>query len=155
MVPVIFMDDLAEEIRKTLRHMTLPSPEGGTCTANVFQYGLPVEMTKGDRKGRFPYVLLMPQDGSRGGGTEPLKISVQMLIGLYDNGTENQGKRHVLNVINDISGRFQKDAVLKGRYYAEDEIRWVVDTEDEYPYHYGAVWMTFNIPAYRREDRYA
>ena len=60
-----------------------------------------------------------------------------------------------MNIINDICERFSEDPALKGRYYADEEIKWVVDTEEEYPYHYGAVWLVFNVPAFRRESEYA
>ncbi len=164
MVPVIFVEELADELGIILSHMQLPDPSGGRTKINVFQFGLPIEKTIEKTKDRtkeiskktFPYALIIPQEGTvTGEGLEPQKVYIYLLIGIYDDDTDNQGKKHVLNIINDICERFLKDPVLKGGYYADEEIKWVVDTEEEYPYHYGAVWMTFNIPTFRRENRYA
>lgn len=156
MTVVQFMEDLAEELKKVLSHMQFPDEiTGDTTGINIFSYGLPLEKTKDDRKKKFPYVLIMPEEGNVADTVSPQTISIYLLIGIYDNGMENQGKRHVLNVVNDICQRFLTDPGLKGQYYADGKITWVVDKEEEHPYHYGAVWMTFNTPTYRRESEYA
>lgn len=156
MTPVMLVEDLAEEMDCVLGHMRLPSHTGRKTKINIFQFGLPREKTKEESKNKFPYVLIVPEEGNiTGGNTEPQRVNLYIVIGIYEDGLDNQGKKHVLNIINDISERFLKDPVLKGRYYADEEIKWVVDTEEEYPYHYGAVWMTFNIPTFRRENEHA
>ena len=157
MVPVIFLGDLADELGSILSHIRLPNPSGGRSGINIFQYGLPMEKTREDSKKKFPYVFITPLEGNiTGEGTEPQKMALYILIGVYDDDMHNRGKDHVLNIINDICERFSRDPVLKGKYYADAELKWIVDDEEEYPFHYGAVWMTFNIPAFgRREDKFA
>ncbi len=156
MTPVQLVEDLAEELEAVLGHMQFPCELTGETTGiNIFQFGIPQEKTVDDRKKKFPYVLILPDEGEIEGSIEPQQIRVQLLIGVFDKGMENQGKKHVLNVVNDICERFLKDPVLKETYYADQKITWVVDKEEEYPYHYGAVWMIFNAPAVRREDEFA
>ncbi len=155
MVPVQLMDDLESELKVILGHMRFSTSLGEESEINVFQYGLPIEKTQEDRKKKFPYVLIIPQEGETGSNSEPQKMSVELLIGVFDKDLNNQGKKIVLNVINDIEERFLKVPMLKGEYYADEEIKWVVDTEDEYPYHYGAMQISFNIPTFRRESEYA
>lgn len=156
MTAVQFIEDLAEELGKVLSHMQFPDELTGSTTGiNIFQFGIPLEKTKEDRKKKFPYVLITPDEGDIADSMAPQTVSVQVLIGIYDNGMENQGKKHVLNVINDICERFQVNPVLKNDYYADEKITWVVDGEEEHPYHYGAVQLLFNIPASRRENEYA
>lgn len=155
MVPVQFIEDLAEELKLVLGHMNLKTPAEENTEINIFQYGLPKEKTKEDSKKKFPYVLILPQEGAIPDSSSEQKVKSQLLIGIYDNDNMNHGKKDVLNVINDICERFLKNPILKGQYYAEEEITWVLDTEDEHPYHYGAVSIVFNIPAFRRESKYA
>ncbi len=176
MVPVMLTEDLAEELESVLGHLTLPSPPVGDGKIKVFRFGIPIEKTavpaaagkpgapdakvnvnaKEERMKKFPYVLVRPLEGNiTGEKTDPQKVSMYLLVGVYDGDMDNRGKRHVLNVINDICERFLKDPVLAGKYYADSEMTWVMDDDEEYPYHYGALWMTFNIPVFRREDRYA
>lgn len=156
MTTIQFLEDLAEELKEELAHLQFPCEITGETTGiQVFQYGLPIERTINDKKKKFPYVLILPEEGELGESTQPQDVKVYMLIGIYDKDMENQGKRHVLNVIHDICERFQKNPVLKGRYYADEKITWVVDKEEEYPYHYGAVWMVFHTAAIRRENEYA
>lgn len=156
MTAIQLIEDLAEELKEVLSHMQFPDElTGETTDINIYQFGIPQEKTAEDRKKKFPYALIIPDEGGIADGTSPQTVSIQILIGIYDNGMENQGKKHVLNVINDISERFLRDPVLKGWCYADEKITWVVDKEEEYPYHYGAVWMVFHIPAVRRESEYA
>lgn len=155
MVPVQLIEDLSEELKTVLSHMRLPSPKGEETEINIFQYGLPIEKTKEDAKKKVPYVLIIPTEGELTGGNEPQTVKVECLIGLYDDNKDNQGKKAVMNVINDICSRFAVNPVLKDSYYAEEKMEWVVDREEEYPYHYGAVWLDFNVPAVRRENEYA
>ncbi len=155
MVPVQFVEDLAVELKLVLSHMNLKAPEGKDTEINIFQYGLPKEKANEDSKKKFPYVLILPQEGAIPDSLSEQKVKLQLLIGIYDNDNTNHGKKDVLNVINDICERFLKDPILKGQYYAEEEITWVLDTEDVHPYHYGAVSIVFNIPAFRRESKYA
>lgn len=156
MTPVQLIEDLTEELKEVLSHMQFPDElSGNTTDINVFSFGIPLEKTKEDKKKKFPYALIIPEEGGIADAASPQTVSIYILIGVYDNGFENQGKRHVINVINDICERFLKNPDLKGRYYADEKITWVVDKEEEYPYHYGAVWLVFNIPTFRRENEYA
>lgn len=150
------VSDLAEELKSVLGHMQFPDAlREGTTDMNVFQFGIPIEKTAEDKKKKFPYTLIVPDEGGIKNSTSPQTVSVQLLIGVYDDGLENQGKKQVLNVINDICERFLNNPVLKGWCYADEKITWIVDKEEEYPYHYGAVWLVFHTPAVRRENEYA
>lgn len=155
MVPVQFIEDLAAELEIVLSHMRFKTPSKEEVGINIFPFGIPIEKTNEDPKKKFPYVLIQPLDGGIPDSMSAQKVKLQLLIGIYDNDTANQGKKDILNVINDICERFLKNPTLKNQYYAEEEIAWVLDPEDEFPYHYGAVSIVFNIPAFRRESEYA
>lgn len=156
MTPVQLIEDLKEELEEVLKHMQFPDELTGKTTGiHVFDFGIPFEKTSEDKKKKYPYILIVPEEGGIETAASPQTVKIYLLIGIYDNGMENQGKRHVLNVINDICGRFLVNPALKGKYYADEKIAWVVDSDEEYPYHFGAVWLTFNMPAIRREDKYA
>lgn len=154
MTPVQLVESLGEELKTITGHIRLPSQYEKESGINIFKFGLPLEKTNEDRGEKFPYILLTIEEGGIK-GEEAQIVSVRLLIGIYDDGMENQGKYWVLNIINDICERFLKNPVLEGECYADDEIVWVVDDKVEYPYHYGAVRLIFNIPAFRRESEYA
>lgn len=161
MVPVQFVEELAEELITILSHMKFEAPKKKgaeinmeDAEINIFQYGLPIEKANGDPIKKFPYVLIEPMEGQIPDSVEEQKVKVQLLIGLHDNESMNHGKKQVLNIINDICERFLKNPVLKN-YHADEKITWLLDTEDEYPFHYGAVLMEFYIPSYGRENEYA
>lgn len=153
MTPVQLVNDLEEDLKKVLSHIKLPSYKKKESGVNIFKYGIPVEKTNEDIHKKFPYILIIPKDGNI--NEDGQKVSIHLLIGLYDDGVENQGKQWVLNVINDICERFSKNPVLSGNYYTDKEMDWVVDIEEEYPFHYGEISLVFNVPAFGREDRYA
>lgn len=154
MTPNQFSASLKKELGDVTSHIRLQTPSGEASKINIFEFGLPIEKTKEDSGRKFPYILITLPDGYIQ-GSEPQKVYVHLLVGVYDNGGENQGKSWVLNIINDICERFLANPVLEGRYYADDEIKWVIDEEEKYPYHYGMVELAFNLPASRRENEYA
>ena len=156
MTALELVEDLADELGKVLGHLAFPDELSGETTGiSVYQFGIPIEETRGDRRKKFPYVLILPDEGAVESASSPWSVRVQLLIGIFDDGKENQGKRHVLNVIHDVCERFLRDPVLAGRYYADEGITWVVDKEEENPYHYGAVWLSFVAAAFRRENELA
>ena len=158
MVPVQLIDDLAEETEEVLRHMRCPSPHGDS-EIHIFKYGLPViplDGEEGEEDEPFPYLIIRPAEGETGEGISSThQVHVGMLIGIYDRDTGKKGDIHVLKLIKDIMERFMKNPALAGKYYAEEKINWVLQAEDTYPYFFGGIEMTFNIPAVRRESKYA
>lgn len=154
MTPILFSASLKEELMAVTSHIRLKTPLGEESGLNIFEFGLPIEMTKEDSGKKFPYILITLTDGYIQ-GVEAHKVCVHLLIGVYDDGRGNQGKSWVLNIINDICERFLVDPVLEGRYYADDEVKWAIDDEERYPYYYGMVEMVFNLPASGRENEYA
>lgn len=114
MTAIQLIEDLAEELKEILSHMQFSDELTGKTTGfNIYQFGIPREKTAEDRKKKFPYALIIPDEGGIADSTSPQTVSIQILIGIYDNEMENRGKKHVLNVINDVSERFLKNPVLK------------------------------------------
>lgn len=155
MTTLRLVEDLAEELGKVLRHLTFPNELAGESTPiNIYRFGVPAEETSKNGKNKFPYVLILPEKGTIAGTMSPWTVKVRLRIGIFDGDRENEGKGHVLNVINDVCERFLRDPVLAGKYYAAEKITWGVDKKDKYPYHYGSVCLSFETAVIRRENEF-
>ena len=54
-----------------------------------------------------------------------------------------------------ICDRFAAKPLLAQKYYARQHIQWALQDEDTYPYYFGGIEITFNLPKIGREDDYA
>lgn len=72
-------------------------------------------------------------------------MTVGIHLGVWDRGRENQGHRHVLVMIQRIIDRFVSEPLLDDRYWAQTEMEWALDIEDQRPEFYGCVWIKFSV----------
>ena len=60
-----------------------------------------------------------------------------------------------MNIISDIYERFAKRPVLNGRYTVQYPVLWTLQEEESYPYYFGGIYLSWEVAAVRREDRFA
>ena len=84
--------------------------------------------------------------------TDPHKVNVVLLIGVYDNDRRNQGHKTVLEIIERIQTHYEKSPTLGGgTFQFTDPFKWVLQDEPSWPYFYGACNLAFNLYAQRTE----
>lgn len=67
-----------------------------------------------------------------------------------------------MNMIQDVVDRFVAEPLLNKKFRAEQDIEWAIQDEDTYPFYFGGVAISFNVPKigrrepkhYAEEDRY-
>lgn len=161
---------LKEELEKIFKEDCFPDKNGEMVQLNIYEQFLPVkkaeytdesqeELESGIQEDHimdetpFPYILIILPDGNQNTRNKPGKTNVILYIGLLDKGEIRDGYEWLLNIIQKICERFQKNAFV-GNYKCGDEILWELSTQDEHPYYHGAVAMEFETQAIVKEDRY-
>ena len=96
----------------------------------------------------FPYLIVRLDRGGITGPDAPHRISVIVLIGIFDDDPRNQGHIAVTEIIERIQQHYQEQPVL-GAFSFADEFNWVLQDEEEYPYFFGACSFAFDAPAPR------
>lgn len=155
MTPVMLQDELVEEIKRLLSNTSFKTPTGAFVPMNVFAQSIPVNETDDDED-PVPYVIIRLNRGDDPGTRDSFNtVKLVIIIGIWDDGLENQGHRVVLNVIQKIYQRFQTIPNLNNKAVYSGEFNWALQEEGYYPYFFGACSLDFRIAAIRREDEFA
>lgn len=140
-------DALMGEIRGILKDIITEDVSGGRVEGvNVFAQQLPViTADEEDETQSIPYAVIKILDGSTVNG-EPWTVTVGIYLGICDMDVQNQGHRHVMVMIQRIIDRFVSEPLLDGKYWAQPEIGWMIDSGDDYPEFFGVVYIKFSVP---------
>lgn len=117
---------------------------------SVFEQELPIR--DGEAEDPYPYIIVRLDTGGIDTPTDPHKVNVILLVGIYDDDRQNQGHKTVLEVIERIQAHYEKEPTLCGAAFQfTDPFKWVLQDEPSYPYFYGACNLAFNLYANRTE----
>lgn len=165
MTLIFLQDDLKKELDKILGEMRLKDPNRPKehTSIKVYEQAIPKiridyenskeEEEEDQSEEPFPYIIIKIDSGKIMNEYEAAKV--ELLIATYDNNLENQGHKDILNIINKIYERFYKNPMLANKYYRVNDIDWVLQDDDMYPYFYGAMGMEFKVKMFKKEDRFA
>ncbi len=149
-------EQLKAEIEKITSDMHLKNPnpmQGGTYKKlSVFIQDLPIPEGKDEEDedetiSQAPYVIVEVYDSSGGEGKS--SISVIFVIGIYDDDKTKSGYKDCIRIKNRIVERFATNPLL-GKFEAEKEWTWQISDEDNHPYYFAGLKMTFLAPAFLR-----
>lgn len=159
--------DLGEEIEEILKDMMLKNVKGELVKIKAYPQSLPKRIQKvqgadeqedimpeGEEENFYPYCIVSLDSGGLNESVHQIKMI--MIFGIFDDDVECQGHQVIVNMFHKIAERFIENPILKDKYRMNDNagIEWILDTEDRYPYYFGAIEMTWDTFFVRREDRY-
>lgn len=160
------IDDLEEFFSKNY----FKSPDGEMKAPRVYRQQLP-QFDAQDTDDFFPYIIVRVDSGGVEKQTEPQTANVLLVIGIFDDGTEeyrpksrdefvgednwdtrNFGSISVLEIIEKIQTHYeQKPSLENGSFYFDGPFHWAMPDEDSYPYYFGVCELTFKLAAPRKE----
>lgn len=166
--PAEVQECLCREIETVLSDMVFKNPQGEDAKMIAYSQALPKreesQMTPAEdeeytgeeefqNEDPFPYTVVKIDTGTI---ADPVIVNTVLIVGIYDEDKKNQGHRTVLNIIQKINERFSKNPTLAGAFrMSEDSFKFALPEDDSYPYFFGAINMSWQAPAFRREDKYA
>lgn len=146
----ILQDALVVDLQKLFHNRRYKTPGGGFSALSVFSQNLPKRESE-DEDDPFPYIIARINGGDIEDQTTPCKVSVFLLIGIFDDDVENQGHRAVLEIMEVIQEHYEGTPLLDGQFVFTDPFHWALQDEESYPYFFGGVEITFDVPAPRRK----
>jgi len=121
-----------------------------TAPIRVFEQALPIR--EGGGEDPYPYLIVRLDAGGVESPTDPHRIGVLVLAGVYDGDRRNQGHRTVLELLERIQDHYGAHPTLDGGAFRfADPFRWALQDEPSYPYFYGACELAFTTHAPRTE----
>lgn len=104
----------------------------------------------------FPYFIVRIDRGKTEDDDSLWTVTVDILIGVHDADTRNDGHLSVMNAINRIVTRFAQEATLgyAGRkaFRCHSDMEWALQDEDTWPYFFGGVELKFDVPKPMRKE---
>lgn len=153
MTPFELRHDITIELGNILNHINFKNQEGIDCKINIIEQNLPVQKDDDDTE-PYPYVLVKIMDGDIPENEEKQTVSMNFMIGIYDENEDSQGANIVLNVIQDIIERFRKNPILNKKFIMQQKVRWALQEDDTYPYYFGGMETNWTVPLIQREGIY-
>lgn len=152
MTPVFMIDKLHEEIEKIIKDYKFPTlKEGEYRNINIYNYDLPKRKQVDKEKDPVPYLIIDPTDGNVDGEIGPYRMSVGLVFCCHNIYGDQNAKTDLLNVFDKIIARFRINPTFD-KFKIVTPIRWVIESEDTYPFVVGAMQITVEIPLIERED---
>lgn len=156
MIIQTFVSDMCEEIALLFSEFKYKSESGEYCRFSIFEQALPVPSGE-DEPELFPYIVIRIEDGGTTTPSSPETVRVRFTIGIFDDDPQNKGHIDVLNAIDRIRQRFERNPLLKMQYMRlqsdQHPTRWAVPDDESFPYFFGALEMFFAIPKIETEDK--
>lgn len=147
----LLQDALVDELRELFKDRRYKTPAGDDeVPLSVFPQNLPKRESEDDDD-PFPYIIARIDSGAIESQTDPHKVAVLLLIGVYDDDPANQGHRAVLELLEVIQQHFEETPLLAQQFTFEDPFNWALQDEESYPYFFGAANINFKLPAPRRK----
>ena len=103
----------------------------------------------------FPYFIVRIETGHTPSDNEPWDVTVDILLGIFDDDTQNDGHVVIADMIQKITDYFVAYPLLDHKYRALQDMDFALQDEDTYPYFFGGIEMKFWVQKARREDPYA
>lgn len=140
MTPLDLQDCLKKEISNVLTKVLTKSGDA----FHIYTQNLPPKKDVKDHS-MFPYCLIKLGDGedSRNSATQDIII----VFATMDTDQSYQGYRDVMNAIQRVRKYLNETQEVGNKYTVKFPIRWASpDDSETYPYYFGAILATFNIP---------
>ena len=155
MTPLMLQDELVEEMKRLFSDYLYKAPTGERVPINVYPQNIPVNETDDDDD-PVPYLIIRLNSGKDNGTRDSFNtVKVLFIGGVWDESSESQGHRDLLNIFQKIYERFQTNPNLNGKAVYVGEFEWALQEDNYYPYSFGACTASFHIAAIRREDPFA
>ena len=155
MTPLMLQDELVEEMKRLFSDYLYKTPMGEHVPINVFAQNIPVNETDEDVD-PIPYLIVQLSSGQDDGTRDSFNtVKVVFIAGIWDETTEAQGHRDLLNIFYKIYERFQKNPNLNKKAVYTGAFNWALQDDNYYPFSFGACSLSFHIAAIRREDELA
>lgn len=155
MTPLMLQDELVEEMKRLFSDYLYKTQMGEFVPINVFAQNIPVNENDEDVD-PVPYLIVRLNSGQDDGTRDSFNtVKVVFIAGIWDETTEAQGHRDLLNIFQKIYERFQTNPNLNNKAVYTGAFDWALQDDNYYPYSFGACSLSFHIAAIRREDEFA
>lgn len=93
----------------------------------------------------FPYFIVRTEAVEFPEEEDNPKVQTLLLFGIYDNDPKMRGYETLTTAMERVVARFREDSVM-GSYWCDRKMELAFQDDDNYPYFFGGIDMTWNLP---------
>ena len=143
-----FQEAMVNDLDALFSRDSFKTSDGGMAHPKAYKQFVPYRQSEDDPD-PFPFIIVRLDGGGIESQTDPHKINVILVIGIYDDDPENNGHLFVLEIIERILKHYEEKPLLAGQFVFRDPFEWALQDEEEFPYFYGACKFSFDTMAPR------
>lgn len=144
MIAADLRSGLKRRLEKLFDGEVFNAPNGERVPLSIFEQSLPKKKTKEDEF--YPLIIVKIFSGEKKGRKDPNYVDVGFVIGIYDNGTDNQGYQHIEHIMNKIIKDLSEYPMIDDQFERDFPLRWQVIDEGTEPFYHGGIEATFIMP---------
>lgn len=152
---------LIKDIESTLENIPLQGASGQIKRIKAYPQALPIvearlgwaeeSVPESSEDEVFPYAVIRIMGASSQDDQE--QATVYIMFGIFNDNREMTGYYDLLNVIETVVNRYRTNTVV-GEFYCERKMSVEIQQDDSYPYFFGGIEMTWNLPQLQMEGEY-
>ena len=156
MTPSRLETALAAELKMLLSDERFDNSNGTAEVIRVYEHDVPIrsgaDEAQDDADLPEPYIVVRLVQGSTPSGEDAEAVTVNLIICVCDTDTKRVGHKDILHITDIIKQRFEADPLLGGQFVFKYPFDWVLQDGDTYPYVFGGIQMTFEVPTIARDN---
>lgn len=154
MTALAFQDELCKKIEDILKDVQTRNTAGDKVSGvTAYKQWLPIVTADDEDESQFfPFAIVRLMDGTTPDDDTPWLVSVTIILGVHDTNTTGIGYQHISVMIQRIIDEFAAEPLLARMFRAQPDVTWALQDEDTYPFYYGSLKMTFNLPKIARRE---
>ena len=150
MTPSRLETALAAELKTLLVNERFDNSLGTPMVIRVYEHDVPIrsgaDESETDTDLPEPYIVVRLVQGDTPSEDEAETVTVNLIICVCDTDTKRVGHKDILHITDIIKQRFEADPLLGGQFVFKYPFDWILQDGDTYPYVFGGIQMTFELP---------
>lgn len=148
MIPVFLQDDLKKRLVSLFEGQFFENPDQQRVPLKVFKQHLPImdsseEEAEADDLSLYPYILVKLQQGIQDSWDSPLKVSVDLVIGVFNENPDRKGYQDVIGILQRIQADFLSEPNMERQFGLSSPPNWMIHDEDLHPFYFGGMELHF------------
>lgn len=143
---------LVKECKTLFQDFYLKNPAGQLIPLQIYSQFLPSQSGTAAQE-PFPYLRVIVMDGKDAAELEANQCRIYFMAGVWNDSSDHQGYRDVLNILQKIYEHLMRDRVYQNRFQVEYPVKWRLEKEDLWPKFYGKLKTVWTLGKVTKFDQ--
>lgn len=144
MTELMLLNSLKKELSNLVKEYDLNTKNKTKTEPSVYEGYLPIKNKDTKEESGYPFIILRLIE-CEDNNTEFI-AKIKIIIGTYDESTESDGWKDVLNIYNKIKIFLIENSIIENKFICKEKIKFNLPEEQPYPYFIGEMITEWKMP---------